>query len=380
MKNRIKVSKPIIFAIFAPVILLIGYFFWFNPGHSQQSSAPHAMPVSEVEVTKISKKDIQLFIELPGRVSAYKIAEVRPQIDGVVKARKFVEGSFVKQGAQLYQIDPTIYQSALESARANYRNLLSKKNRNKDLLKVGGVSKQIFEAIEADFAKAQSDLKNAQANFAYTKVYAPISGYIGKSNITEGTLVSANQAQVLTTITQLDPIYVDMTQSTKDMFKLGDQKEIAVSLITDDANYKNVGELKFSEVFADASTDSVRLRAIFSNKDKKLIPGMFVNVKLHLKPIKALTVPQKAASRKPDGNLGVFVVDENNVVKSRLVKATEAVGDSWVVIDGLKDGEIVVVEGGQKIADGMTVKPVFDNPSANIEEVKKNEKVENKTK
>lgn len=359
MKNSAK--KIIILAATLFLVSLAGYFFWFKPKGNNPNAAMMAMMnmPAEVDVVKIAKNEIQRSIELPARVSAYKIADVRPQIDGVIKSRKFVEGSFVNQGQQLYQIDPTIYQSALEGAKANYKSLLAKRDRNRSLLKVGGISKQGYESIEADLAQAKAQLERAKANVAYTKVYAPISGYIGKSNITEGALVSANQSQVLTTITQLDPIYVDMTQATKDILRFNNQKEISVNIITEDPNYKNVGQLKFTEVFADSSTDSVRLRALFSNKDRRLIPGMFVNVKLNLKPVKAITISQKAAIRKADGDLSVFVVDANNIAKSRTIKAQEAYNDSWIVTEGLNEGDIVIVEGTLKISDGSKVKPSF---------------------
>ena len=354
--------------------IITSYFLWINPKHSQANSSG-AMAAKAIDVTVVSatRQQIQLFLELPGRVSANKISEVRPQIDGVIKQRKFVEGSFVKEGDQLYQIDPTIYQSALNSANTNYRALRTKKDRYKNLIAQDAISKQEFDDVNAAFASAQDDLKKAKTNLAYTKVRAPISGYIGKSNITEGALVSANQGVVLATITQLDPIYVDMAQPTKEAIQIGDQKEIPVSLISEDPSYQNIGTLKFSEVFADASTDSVMLRALFSNQDQKLIPGMFVNAKLHLKPFEAVTVPQRAANRAPNGSLIVWVVDRDNVAKPRPIKAEQTYKDSWIVIEGLEDGDVVVYEGFQKISDGAKVNPIF-NPIVNSGALKIEEK------
>lgn len=351
-----KKIKRTVFAGSVAALLAATYFFWYKPMHAQQ--APHAMPPMEVTTITIKKAPVQLYVELPGRVTAQKISAVRPQIEGVLKKIKFTEGSFVKEGQQLYQIDPAIYQEAYNSAQRNLKSIKAKRDRYKKLLEFDAVSKQEMDDIEASYASAKSDAQRAKTNIDYTKVLAPISGYIGKSNITEGTLVTANQSEVLTTITQLDPIYVDMAQPSKDMVAMGDQNDIAVSVTTDDPTYENTGKLKFSEVFADESTDSVRLRAIFSNKDKKLIPGMFITGKLHLKPFDAVTVPQRAATRMPDGSLIVWVVDQNNVAKSRPIKAEQITGDSWIVAEGLSEGDVVIYEGFQKIADGATVKPV----------------------
>jgi RND family efflux transporter MFP subunit len=226
------------------------------------------------------------------------------------------------------------------------------------LVAIEAVSLQEYDDAIAAADQAKAALNKAKADIDYTKVYSPISGYVGKSNVTEGTLVTANQVGILTTVTQLDPIYVDMAQPTKDMLQLGQQKEIPVSLIMEGTEYQNTGVLKFSEVFADESTDSVRLRAKFSNKDKKLIPGMFVNAKLHLKPIDAITVPQKATNRGPDGSLIVWVVDQNNVAKPRPIKAEKTSDDNWIVSEGLADGEVVILEGFQKLSDGAKVKPI----------------------
>lgn len=355
MNNKNK-KRLAIFAILL-ALLALGYFFWTNFKNKQTNAANQG--ALEVTVVKVVKQNNQLFTELAGRVSSYKISEVRPQVDGVIKQIKFVEGSFVKKGQQLYQIDPIVYQAAFDNANQNFKALTAKKERYDELIKEDIISKQEYDDIKASFTQAQSDFKKAKANLDYSKVYAPISGYIGKSNITEGALVTANQAQILTTITELDPIYVDLVQPTKEMIKFGDQKNAVVTLITDNGVYEEKGSLKFSEVFADESTDSVRLRALFSNKNKKLIPGMFVAAKLHLKPIESLTVPQRATNRAPDGSLIVWVVDQNNVVKPRPIKADQIIGDSWIVEDGLVDGDIIVYEGFQKIADGAKVKPVM---------------------
>ncbi len=364
MKN--KINNKVITTIFFVIVAIIGYLFFANSKRAQVNDS-NSFGAAAVSVIVVQKQNVQLFQELPARVEASKISEVRPQIEGVIKKVKFTEGSFVKKGQQLYEIDPSIYQAASKSADRNLRTLSAKRDSYKILLEQDAVSKQEFEDLEASFAQAESDAKKAKTHFNYTKVLAPISGYIGKTNYTEGALVTANQAEILTTITELDPIYVDMVQPTKDILRLGEQKEILVSVETDDPNYVAEGRLKFSEVFADSSTDSIRLRALFSNKDKKLIPGMFVTAKLHLKPIEAVLVLQRAAIRMPDGGLMVWVV-EGDFAKPRPIKADKVSGDSWVVLEGLNDGDIVIVEGYQKIADGSKVTSTpFENPDAKAE-------------
>ena len=356
IKNK---NKKLAAFICIAVLIFFGYYFWIKPKYN------NAKPIiattnnaTEVSVIKIKKQQVQLSGELPGRVSAYKISEVRPQIEGVIKKRKFEEGSFVREGQQLYQIDPNVYQIAFDNAKQNLKTVRAKRDRYKNLLKEDAISKQEFDDVSAAFAKAEAEFKQAKTNLTYTEVRAPISGYIGKSNITEGMLVTANQDEVLTTIAQLDPIYVDMVQSTKDMADTQDQKNISVTIALDDPSYKNTGKLKFSEVFADESTDSIRLRALFSNKDKKLIPGMFVTATLHLKPFEAITVPQRVTNIAPGGILMVWVVDEENTAKPRPIKADKISGDNWIVESGLNEGDVVIYEGYQKLFDGAKVKPV----------------------
>jgi len=354
MRKKIKKNKKSIIAV---CLLAVALFLVFKPKYNQTNAMKANANVLEVNIVAVKKQKIQLTQELPGRVEALRISEVRPQVDGIIRKVKFIEGSFVKEGQQLYQINPTVYKIALQTADANLKALKAKKERYQNLVELDAVSKQEYDDAVASYESAKATAELARNNLDYAKVMAPISGYIGKNNITEGRLVTKNQADVLTTITQLDPVYVDMAQPTRDMLKLENQKEIKVTVLTDDPAYKNSGTLKFSEVFADESTDSVRLRAIFSNKDGKLIPGMFVTGKLHLKPIEAVIVPQKATTRTPDGNLLVFVVKEG-IAKARSIKAEQTYNDNWVVIEGLEDGEVVILEGYQKIADGAKVNPV----------------------
>lgn len=359
---------PTLFVTVVLVISFAGYFFWFKPKYNQaQANNASANRVAEVTVVTAQKQSVQLIRELPARVAAFKIAQVRPQIEGVIKKVKFTEGSIVSEGDQLYQIEPTIYQAAANSAERNLKTLRMKRDRYKILLALDVVSKQEADDLEAAFSQAESEAKRAQMNLKYTKVLAPISGYIGKSNLTEGALVTANQVEVLTTITQLDPIYVDMVQSTQEALQLGDQSDILVTVNNENGGVISEGRLKFSEVFADASTDSIRLRAVFSNENKKLIPGMFVTAKLHLKPVEAVLVPQRAAMRAANGGLMVWVVQEG-VAKMRPIKAEKTFEDFWVVDEGLENGEVVILEGYQKIGDGMKVNAV---PFVNKEQAQK---------
>lgn len=352
MRNK---AKKLVFVIGVFSALVATYFFWYGPKYNKATQISDSVnKIVEVTVVIAQKQNVQILQELPARINAVKISEVRPQIEGVIKKIKFSEGTFVKEGQQLYQIDPTIYQAAYNSAERNLKTLRAKRDRYKILLEQDAISKQELDDVEAAFEQAKTDAKKAKTNFNYTKVLAPISGYIGKSNLTEGALVLANQAEVLTTITQLDSVYVDMAQPTKEMLELGEQKGILVTIETDDPNYVAEGRLKFSEVFADESTDSIRLRALFKNPKQKLIPGMFVTAKLHLKPFEAVLVPQRATTRTANGELIVWVV-AGDVAKPRPIKAEKISGDSWVVDDGLAEGEIVVVEGYQKLTDGAKV-------------------------
>ncbi len=352
-------NKKSILPIFLLAALLIGgYLFFFKGKANQNSSAPINNNVMEVTVVTAQKQSVQLFKELPGRVTAYKTSDIRPQVDGIIKEITFTEGSFVEEGQPLYQIDPTIYNIAYEDVNASLKAARAKKERYQVLVTIDAVSKQEYDDAKAAFKQAEAAVKMAKTNLNYTKVLAPISGYIGKSNVTPGKLVTTNQAEVLTTITALDPIYVDMSEPSKDAAKPEDQSELPVSLVAQNLTYNNIGTLKFSEVFADETTDSVRLRALFPNEEKKLIPGMFVTGKIHLKPLEAILVPQRAASRAPDGSLVVFLVDKDNMVKAQPIKATQSYKDNWIVLEGINEGDVIIYEGFQKVADGTKVKPV----------------------
>lgn len=340
----------------------------------------------EVGVATIEPQPITVTTELPGRTAAYRIAEIRPQVNGIVLKRFFREGSDVKAGEQLYQIDPATYEASLASAQADVQkaeaNLQAARNkaaRYGDLARNSVVSKQDLDDVTATLKQNEALVASAKAaehlariNLDYTRVFAPISGRIGKSSITEGALVTANQTTALATIQQLDPLYVDVTQSASQLMQLrsdlssgrirpAEPGKIPVSLFlnTTDAAYGQRGELQFSDVTVDSGTSSVQLRAVFPNPKLDLLPGLFVRARIEQGVAQgAIAVPQGAVSRGPDGTAQIWVVGDGDKVALRPITVDRAVGNSWLVSDGLATGDRVVVEGLQKMKPGATVKPV----------------------
>jgi len=349
----------------------------------KQAGMPQGGPV-EVSVLTLAPKTVPLVAELPGRTAAFRVAEVRPQVGGIVTKRLFEEGSEVKAGQQLYQIDPATYQAAVVSAqadlakaRATLKTAEAKAARYADLVQINAVSRQDYDdtvaTLEQDKAQimvAQAAVDTARINLDYTKVYAPISGRISKSSVTEGALVTAGQSTALATITQLDPIYVDLSQSSSDLMrlrqalsagKLQSATEAPVSLNLDGSGqaYGQTGQLKFSDVTVDQDTGSVLVRAVFPNPDKLLYPGLFVRAHIEQGVRQnAILVPQKAVMRNPDGSSMVFVVGADNKVAPRPVTVGQGVQDQWLIDGGLSGGETVVVEGLLKIRPGSDVHPV----------------------
>ncbi|PWC35759.1 efflux RND transporter periplasmic adaptor subunit [Azospirillum sp. TSO35-2] len=357
-------------------------------GCNQQKQAagrPAAGP-PEVTVVTIEPKPVTVTTELPGRTAAYRVAEIRPQVSGIVLKRLFREGSDVKAGDQLYQIDPATYEASLASAQADVQkaeaNLQAARNkaaRYGDLVKNSVVSKQDFDDVQASLKQNEAQVASAKAaynlariNLDYTKVFAPISGRIGKSAVTEGALVTANQSTALATVQQFDPIYVDVTQTASQLMKLREDMasgrirpaeagKIPVTLFLNglDGAYPAKGELQFSDVTVDPGTSSVQLRAVFPNPNKDLLPGLFVRARIEQGVAdKAIVVPQAAVSRGPDGTAQVWVVGADNKATVRLIKTERALDNGWLVSDGLAPGERVVVEGLQKVKPGAEVKPV----------------------
>lgn len=344
-------------------------------GAQQASSMPP--PAPEVGVYTIEAQAVTLTTELPGRTAAFRVAEVRPQVSGIVQKRLFTEGSEVEQGQQLYQIDPAPYQAALARAEANLKSAENLGKRYQRLIKTNAISRQQYDDAMAAWAAAKAEVEAARINMRYTKVLAPISGRIGRSYVSEGALVTGGQPQELATVTQLDPIYVDIIQPVTKMLQLqraleaglieqSDEQAVPVTLTLEDGSrYPQTGALKFSEVMVDAGTGSVTLRAEFPNPDGKLLPGMFVRATVQegVQP-EAKLVPQQAVSRGPDGSANVLVVTAANTVEARRVQTLRTVGNAWLVGDGIEPGERVITEGLHRVRPGIQVNPV---PAGNVE-------------
>ena len=353
---------------------------WF--GCSQESQTVKPVMEAEVGIYTLSSQSVTLTKELPGRTKATVISEIRPQVGGIIQARFFEEGSIVKKDAVLYQIDPASYQAAFDEAKAALKNAEAtlessrlKSERYADLVKLEGVSKQDAEDAKAAYLQAVASvdeknaaLQSARINLEYTKIKAPISGRIGTSSVSVGALVSASQTTALATIRTLDPIYVDLTQSSTQLLKLrtllaqqGIKKgstKLALNL-EDGSHYSYKGTLQFQEIAVDESTGSVTLRATFPNPDGILLPGMYVRALMdEAVNEKALLVPQQGIQRDPKGNATAFIVTSENKVETRTVKTERAMGDMWLVSSGLSVGDKVIVEGSSKVREGSSVKAV----------------------
>ena len=330
----------------------------------------------------VNSAPLSVTTELPGRTSAYRVAEVRPQVSGIILHRNFVEGSDVAAGQSLYQIDPATYQAAYNSAKgdeakaeaaAAIAHLTVK--RYAPLLGTKYISQQEYDQAVATARQADADViatkaavESARIDLAYTKVTSPIGGRIGKSSVTEGALVTNGQADAMATIQQLDPIYVDVTESSNDFMRLKQESlqqgsgTKSVQLIMENGQpYALRGTLQFSDVTVDESTGSITLRAIFPNPQHALLPGMFVRARIDegISP-DAILVPQQGVTRTPRGDASVMLVNDKNQVETRPVTASQAIGDKWLITSGLKAGEKVIVSGLQKVRPGVTVKAEED--------------------
>lgn len=380
-------------AYFAPALLAIALALGAC-GKQENKEQQQQQKPAEVGVVTIEPRTVTLTDELPGRTSAFRIAEVRPQVSGILLKRNFVEGGDVKAGQQLYQIDPRTYEASLSSAKATLAQAQAtlasnrlKAQRYAALVKDQAISKQEADDAlstqrqnEAQVESAKATLRTAEINLAYTKVAAPISGRIGRSMMTEGALVTADQTSALTSITQLDPIYVDVTQSATDLLRLrreldngqlqrvqGEDAAQVKLVLEDGSAYSRSGKLKFTEVSVDPSTGSVLIRAEFPNPDKLLLPGMFVRARLQAGVRQdALLVPQQGVTRDIKGQPTALVVNADGKVEQRVLKTERTVGADWLVTDGIKPGDKVITEGLQKIRPGATVtaKPASNVTSA----------------
>ena len=342
-----------------------------------------AAPAVEVAVEAVKPQKVVYTTELAGRTSAFQISEVRPQVSGILQKRLFREGGDVKAGDVLYQIDPATYQANLDSAKANLARAEAnvapaklKMQRFKDLASISAVSKQEYDDAEAAYKQAQADVgvmqaavENARIRLNYTRVISPISGRISRSLVTPGALVTENQASPLTTVQQLDPVYVDVTQSSAEVLRLrrslesgtlrhADAEHASVRLLLEDGTpYGSEGTLQFTDVSVDESTGMVTLRAIFPNPKQELLPGMYVRAILtEGVDEQAMLLPQRALQRDAKGNPTAYVVNAENKVEVRPLKVGRTQGTSWVVLDGLKAGDRVVTEGLQKIRPGVSVR------------------------
>lgn len=347
--------------------------------------APPQMPPQEVGIVTVAPRTIEISTELPGRTASQRVAEVRPQVSGVILKRLFTEGSDVKEGEQLYQIDPATYQAAADSAAAAVAKAEAVADlarlaaeRRKKLAATDVISKEAYDDVvatlkqaDAGVAAAKAALETAKIDLEYTKVMSPISGRIGRSYVTEGALVTARQATALATVQQLDPIYVDVTQSSTELLRL--QREVAnghiktengghatAKLVLEDGTpYPLEGQIQFSEVSVDPDTGSVTLRAVFPNPKGQLLPGMFVRAKVSEGVREnAILVPQRGVTRNPRGEPTSLVVGADNVVEQRVLEVDRTIGDQWLVKKGISAGDRVIVEGLQKTAPGRTVNPV----------------------
>ena len=357
------------------------------PAQQAGAQSAQAGPPVEVAVYTVKPQEVVFTKDLAGRTSAYQVAEIRPQVTGIILKRMFTQGSLVKKGQQLYQIDPSTYKAAYESAaaslvraQADVKAVQPKLARYSRLVKMGGVSRQVYDDTVAALAQAKAGVAVAKANLTaakinldYTKVFSPISGRIGKSSVTEGALVTANQITALAVVQNLDQIYVDVNQSSEELLALkkgltNPEENSMVSLFIgkDGTPYELEGKLLFSDATVDQSTGMVQLRVLFPNPKNDLLPGLFVRARVEQsRQEKAIVVPQQCVVRNADGSVFVWVVDKENIVKSQNITILQAVKDQWVISSGLAPGDRVVVEGLQKISNQAKVTTVKFNTSTN---------------
>jgi membrane fusion protein, multidrug efflux system len=360
----------------------------------QKSASP---PVPEVATVTIRPQQVVLKTELPGRTSPFLVSEIRPQVNGIIEKRLFTEGSDVKAGQVLYQIDPAPFLAALNSAKmalakaeANLTVTQLKFDRYKGLLAEKVVSQQDYDDKEAALRQAEADVEYCKAaietnriNLSYTRVTCPISGRIGKSNVTDGALVTAYQVLPLATIQQLDPIYVDVPQSTTELLRLkrrlaegrlnreGTNQNKVKLMLADGAEYPLEGTLQFRDITVDPATGSVILRIVVPNPEGILLPGMFVRAVVEEGvSAQAILVPQQGVNRTQKGDPFSLIVTNAGTVEQRMLKLGRAMGDNWLVSEGLSDGDRVIVEGSLNVRPGSTVKAVsltLNSPKACVE-------------
>jgi RND family efflux transporter MFP subunit len=328
------------------------------------------MPPANIGYTVVKEQPVPLLVELPGRTNPFAVSEIRPQVSGMIQKRLFVEGSTVKQGQPLYQIDPAPYRAAYDNAMATLASTKSKAERYARLLSESAIAPQDADDARAAYLQAKANADAARINLGYTRIVASISGRIGASTVTEGALVTAQQATALTTVSTLDPIYVDVSQSSAELVALRRAVQAGnvnstgpltaeVSLKLDDGSlYPEKGKLQFTDVTVDPATGAVQLRAIFPNHDNILLPGLYVRATINqgIDP-HGILVPQNAVGHDQKGQPTALVVDAKNFARLRVLKTGRAIDGNWQVLDGLKAGDKVITEGLAKVQPDMPVNP-----------------------
>ena len=351
-----------------------------DPKDAQQAAAAQKMPPTEVGVIVAQPQSVEQAVELSGRTTAFEISEVRPQTSGVIQKRLFTEGSYVREGQALYEIDSRTNHATVDSARAtlvrqkaNLNALRVKEGRYRQLVGSNAISKQDYDDMvaqvklaEADVASAQAELKNAEINLGYSTVRSPISGQTNRSTVTVGALVTASQTDPLVTVQRLDPIYVDINQSSSELLRLRQQlnqgsldssNNTKVKLKLEDGSYYPVeGRLAFSDASVNPDTGTVTIRAVFPNPNHLLLPGMYATAQIVQGVIpNAILIPQAAITRTPTGQAIAMVVNAKGVVETRSVETSGVQAKDWIITAGLKTGEKVIVDGVAKVKEGATV-------------------------
>ncbi|MGL6158876.1 efflux RND transporter periplasmic adaptor subunit [Microbulbifer sp.] len=373
-------KKKVVSVLLASVVLLTAC--------GEESAAPPSM-APQVTVVTLKSEPVTLTRELPGRTNPYKVAEVRPQVNGIVGQQLFREGGLVEAGQPLYQLDDAIYRADVDSAKASLQSARATLNearlnaeRIAKLVKTGAVSKQendsaqaTLQKAEAEVARAKAAVQQARIQLDYARISAPIGGRIGKSAVTQGALVTANQSAALARVQQLDPIYVDLTQSASELLSLRkaldagtleNSGNLPVSILLEDGStYEHKGKLEFAEASVDPSTGSVLLRVVVPNPEHLLLPGMYVRAVVGRGVREnAILVPQQGIARDPKGSTSAMVVTSEGTVAQRSVQVSRTIGDKWLVEAGLEAGDRVIVEGLQKVRPGVPVQATEAQPAA----------------
>ena len=339
-----------------------------------QGASKTAATVPEVGTVTLKSEPVTLFTQLPGRTNAIKTAEVRPQVSGVIQKLLFTEGGEVREGQPLYQIDPATYQAAYDKAMATWKNAAMVVHRYQPLAAAHAISQQTYDDAVAVEREAQADVETAKVNLDYTLVKAPISGHISRSLVTAGALVTSGQSDYLTTIQQLDPIYVDVSESSADLLRLrralddgklekvGDNAAAVKLTLEDGSTLPQEGKLAFSEVNVNEATGTVVIRAVFPNPRDVLLPGMYVHASLPQGvQQQGILLPQEAVMHDSKGQPYVYVVNGKQQIEQRSIATGEMIKDQWLVTRGLQSGEQVVVTGLQSVRNGSQVKTTAAN-------------------